>query len=60
MMAALGGMGERVEAKDELRVALVHAIRAAQEGRPSLIDVVLSPLAGHESGNVHTFNHARL
>ncbi len=56
-MAAFGGASHRVDSLSSLETALSQAVRRARDQRlPSLIDVVLDPMAGVESGNVHAFN----
>jgi acetolactate synthase-1/2/3 large subunit len=40
---AFGGYGERVEDPSEVKASLMRALRAVGEGRPALLDVVLSP-----------------
>lgn len=52
-MAAFGGEGYEVESEAQL----ASAVRIAFSSRkPALINVLLDPLAGVESGNVHAFN----
>jgi hypothetical protein len=56
-MQAFGGLGLLVTSLVELRAALPAAISAALgSGVPALVDAVLDPMAGVESGNVHSFN----
>lgn len=57
MMTALGGLGLHAPNLPELTSALEQAIAHATHGSgPALIDVSIDPLAGVESGNVHSFN----
>lgn len=57
MMRAFGGLGLRAASLPELSAALATAIRSALHDRkPALVDVILDPMAGVESGNVHSFN----
>lgn len=57
LMKAFGGEAHRVDNRSSLLAAINQAVKHAQEKRlPSLIDVVLDPMAGVESGNVHAFN----
>ena len=51
-MAAFGGRGFRATDKASLDAALA----AALTGGPALVDVVIDPAAGEESGSVHAFN----
>ncbi len=54
---AFGGNGLRASSRTALLQALRQAAeRASRERLPSLVEVVLDPLAGVESGNVHAFN----
>ncbi len=55
MMTAFGGQGFRCTTAAELDQALAQSL-LSRPVRPSLIDVVLDPMAGVESGNVHAFN----
>lgn len=50
---AFGGNAERVDSAEALGAALEAAF--ARDG-PTLLDVVIDPQAGVESGNVHSFN----
>ena len=54
VMAAFGGAGMRVASKGELEAALARAL--APGAPPALIDIVVDPGAGVESGSVHAFN----
>jgi len=57
LMAAFGGSGRRAASLAELREQLAAAVHDALHTRqPCLLDVILDPLAGVESGNVHAFN----
>jgi acetolactate synthase-1/2/3 large subunit len=40
---AVGGHGERVTTRDQLRPALERSVAAAAEGAPALIDAVTDP-----------------
>jgi thiamine pyrophosphate-dependent acetolactate synthase large subunit-like protein len=53
LMEAFGGEGVEAATADELAAALKKAL---DSGRPTLINVVIDPQAGVESGNVHAFN----
>jgi len=56
---AFGARGFRATTAEELRRALVAATTAGNDGvdpGTSVIDVVLDPMAGVESGSVHGFN----
>lgn len=53
LMEAVGGTGYRVNCAAALAAACSKAFAARQ---PAVIDVVLDPMAGVESGNVHAFN----
>jgi thiamine pyrophosphate-dependent acetolactate synthase large subunit-like protein len=55
MMEAFGGRGLRCATAAELETAFQTAL-CGQSVIPTLIDVVLDPMAGVESGNVHAFN----
>ncbi|GAX79947.1 hypothetical protein CEUSTIGMA_g7386.t1 [Chlamydomonas eustigma] len=55
MMKAFGGREYRCTTAAELEEACRAAI-LTRPVRPTLIDVVLDPMAGVESGNVHAFN----
>ncbi len=57
LMQALGGAGVRASDRAGLLAALTEAVaRACGEGLPTLVEVMLDPMAGVESGNVHAFN----
>ncbi|MEM7405689.1 MAG: oxalyl-CoA decarboxylase [Pseudomonadota bacterium] len=53
MMEAFGGDGYHVESPDELRQAVNAAMDA---GRPALINAVIDPKAGTESGRIGNLN----
>jgi oxalyl-CoA decarboxylase len=53
LMAAFGGRGRRVETRAELQDALREAFA---DGGPALIDVVVDPTAGTESGHLTSLN----
>ena len=53
MMEAFGGEGHYADSAESLLEAVQRAFSAR---RPALVNVVLDPLAGVESGNVHAFN----
>jgi len=53
MMIALGGEGVRVTTPDELAEALGAAIKS---GKPTLIDAIIDPAAGVESGRIGNLN----
>lgn len=53
MMEAFGGAGYHVRTPDELRAAVVEAM---DSGRPALINAVIDPAAGTESGNIGSLN----
>ena len=55
MMTAFGGRSFRCSSAAELEQACRQAM-GARPLLPALIDVVLDPMAGVESGNVHAFN----
>ncbi len=53
MMEAFGGVGVNVATPDALR----HAVDTAMDnGRPTLINAVIDPAAGSESGNIGSLN----
>ena len=58
MMTAFGGRGLRCTTAAELEAACRSALCTgpASSVVPTLIDVVLDPMAGVESRNVHAFN----
>ena len=53
MMEAFGGVGANVTTPDELRRAVIEAM---DSGRPTLINAVIDPAAGTESGNIGSLN----
>ena len=53
MMTAFGGIGVNVTTPDELRVAVNEAMNS---GKPTLINAVIDPAAGSESGNIGNLN----
>ena len=53
MMVALGGEGVRVTTPEELASALDAAIKS---GKPTLIDAIIDPAAGVESGRIGNLN----
>ncbi len=55
IMEAFGGRGMQVNSADELGGACA---RAFAERQPCLINVMMDPVAGVESGSVHAFNVA--
>ena len=53
MIEAFGGVGYHVTTPDEL----ARAVNAAMDsGRPSLVNAVIDPAAGSESGNIGSLN----
>ncbi len=53
MMEAFGGVGAQVVTPDELK----RAVEAAMDsGKPTLINAVIDPAAGSESGNIGSLN----
>jgi 2-hydroxyacyl-CoA lyase 1 len=52
VMAAFGGRGFRADTPASLRSVL----KVALSGGPALVDVIVDPGAGEESGSVHAFN----
>lgn len=60
LMGAFHGTSYRCSLARDLREALMDALGGESSGSlhrlPALIDVVLDPMAGVESGNVHSFN----
>jgi len=53
MMEAFGGVGVHVTTPDELS----HAVNEAMDsGKPTLINAVIDPAAGSESGNIGSLN----
>jgi oxalyl-CoA decarboxylase len=53
MMEAFGGVGVHVTTPDDLRRAVNEAM---DSGRPTLINAVIDPAAGSESGNIGSLN----
>ena len=53
MMEAFGGVGAHVTTPDELKAAVDAAM---DSGRPTLINAVIDPAAGSESGNIGSLN----
>ncbi|MEM8699908.1 MAG: oxalyl-CoA decarboxylase, partial [Pseudomonadota bacterium] len=53
MMTAFGGVGVQVSTPDELSRAINDAL---DSGRPTLINAVIDPAAGKESGNIGSLN----
>lgn len=53
MMAAFGGVGVYAKTPDELRMAVDQAM---DSGKPTLINAVIDPAAGKESGNIGSLN----
>ncbi len=53
MMEAFGGVGANVTTPDELRRAVNEAM---DSGKPTLINAVIDPAAGTESGNIGSLN----
>ncbi len=53
MMAAFGGVGVQASTPDELTRAINDAI---DSGKPTLINAVIDPAAGKESGNIGSLN----
>jgi oxalyl-CoA decarboxylase len=53
MMEAWGGVGAHVKTPDELRAAMVEAIRSK---RPTLINAVIDETGGTESGRITSLN----
>jgi oxalyl-CoA decarboxylase len=53
MMIALGGEGYRVTTPEELAAALDASIKS---GKPTLIDAIIDPAAGVESGRIGNLN----
>ena len=53
MMEAFGGVGYHVTTPDELKRAVSEAM---DSGKPSLVNAVIDPAAGSESGNIGKLN----
>ena len=53
MMAAFGGIGVQATTPDELDLAISAAL---DSGQPTLINAVIDPAAGKESGNIGSLN----
>jgi oxalyl-CoA decarboxylase len=53
IMAAFGGVGVNVTNPDDLRCAVVEAM---DFGKPTLINAVIDPAAGSESGRIGNLN----
>jgi oxalyl-CoA decarboxylase len=53
MMESFGGKGVRVTTPEELAAALEASIKS---GKPTLIDAVIDPAAGVESGRIGNLN----
>jgi oxalyl-CoA decarboxylase len=53
MMEAFGGVGYHVTTPDELTRAVNEAMNS---GRPALVNAVIDPAAGSESGNIGSLN----
>ena len=53
MMEAFGGVGVNAASPDELKRAVDEAM---DSGRPTLINAVIDPAAGSESGNIGSLN----
>ncbi|QIB33318.1 oxalyl-CoA decarboxylase [Ancylobacter pratisalsi] len=53
MMEAFGGVGVNVTTPDELKRAVDEAMNS---GKPTLINAVIDPAAGSESGNIGSLN----
>ena len=53
MMETFGGVGYNVTTPDELKKAVDEAMNS---GKPSLINAVIDPAAGSESGNIGSLN----
>ncbi len=53
MMEAFGGEGRYVTTPDELSIAVNEAM---ESGRPTLVNAVIDPQAGTESGNIGSLN----
>jgi oxalyl-CoA decarboxylase len=53
MMEAFGGVGVVARSPDELRTAVYAALKS---GKPTLINAIIDPEAGKESGNIGNLN----
>lgn len=53
MMEAFGGVGVHATTPDELKQAVTQAL---DSGRPTLVNAVIDPAAGTESGNIGSLN----
>jgi oxalyl-CoA decarboxylase len=53
MMEAFGGVGVRVTTPDELKRAVSEAM---DSGKPTLVNAVIDPAAGSESGRIGNLN----
>ena len=53
LATAFGGVGVRVNDAAGLQAALKEGLKSR---KPTVIDVEIDPMAGVESGNVHSFN----
>ena len=53
MMEAFGGVGVVARSPDELRTAVYAAL---ESGKPTLINAIIDPEAGKESGNIGNLN----
>lgn len=53
MMDAFGGMGYYATTEGEIRKALIASLQAR---KPSIINVVIDPIAGTESGHISRLN----
>jgi oxalyl-CoA decarboxylase len=53
MMEAFGGVGAHVTTPDELSRAVTQAM---DSGRPTLVNAILDPAAGSESGSIGRLN----
>ncbi|MEO1122385.1 MAG: oxalyl-CoA decarboxylase, partial [Pseudomonadota bacterium] len=53
MMEAFGGVGAWVKTPDELREAVLKAL---DSGKPTLVNALIDPAAGKESGNIGNLN----
>ena len=53
MIESFGGVGAHVTTPDELKAAVDAAMNS---GKPTLINAVIDPAAGNESGNIGNLN----